>query len=218
MGKNMDIIFILNKLKDKRKIFNSESDFQFSLAWEIKEFYKNADIRLEYCYDFRKNIRIDIVVKLDTKIYPIELKYKTKLYRKYFGDEWYYLKNHGAQDLGRYDYLKDIQRMELFSNEIHNFEKGFTIILTNDNSYWKKNKKGTVDEQFYLNENIIKTGLLKWGEHSSEGTKKNREKPIELNGKYKINWNDYSVINDNSGGIFKYCLCIVEKIKNVGKK
>ena len=213
----MDIELIINKLKNKRKIFNSESDFQFSLAWEIKEYYKNADIRLEYCPDFEQNIRIDIVVKLKGKVFPIELKYKTKLYEFSIGKEKYHLKNQGAQDHGRYDYLKDIQRLELFSEKIDNFEKGFTIILTNDRTYWEKDKKGSVDEQFYLNENAIKTGSLEWSKNSSKGTMKKREDPIKLEEQYKINWHNYNIFDDKPGGIFKYCLNTIEKTSNTAK-
>lgn len=125
---------------------------------------------------------------------------------------WYYLKNHGAQPIGKYDYLKDIQRMESFSREINNYKTGFTIFLTNDNSYWEKNTKETVDEQFCLNENMIKTGLLKWADSTGDGTKKKREEPIVLNGEYIINWKEYSIVSHNPGGVFKYCLNVIEMI------
>jgi len=32
---------LMEELKDKRPVFNSEDDFKFSLAWLIKENYKN---------------------------------------------------------------------------------------------------------------------------------------------------------------------------------
>jgi len=202
----MEIIEIINKLKQKRKIFFSESDFQFALAWEIQKYYNNANIRLEYCPHQHMNLYIDIIVELNNKVYPIELKYKTKTFIGKDGNEKYNLKNQGAQDIGRYDYLKDIQRIEQFSKYIENYEYGFAILLTNDESYWKKDRKGTVDEQFYLLENIIKTGKLKWGKNASEGTMKNRNDPIKLTGEYKIIWNEYSNFNENKNGEFKYCI------------
>lgn len=202
----LEIINIINILKQKRKIFFSESDFQFALAWEIQNYYKNANIRLEYCPHQHMNLYIDIIVELDNKVYPIELKYKTKTFIGKDGNEEYNLKNQGAQDIGRYDYLKDIQRIEQFSNYIKNYECGFAIILTNDESYWKKNRKETVDEQFYLLEDTIKTGKLKWGKNASEGTMKNRNDPIKLIGKYKINWNEYYNFKENENGEFKYCI------------
>lgn len=45
----MDITKILNNLSNKRKIFVSEADFKFALAWEIKSEILEAEVRLEYC-------------------------------------------------------------------------------------------------------------------------------------------------------------------------
>ena len=42
----LDIHEILHQLSRCRPIFHSEADFQFSLAWIIKEQYPNCDIRL----------------------------------------------------------------------------------------------------------------------------------------------------------------------------
>jgi len=39
---------LMEELKDRRPVFNSEDDFKFSLAWLIKEKYKDkVEIRLE---------------------------------------------------------------------------------------------------------------------------------------------------------------------------
>jgi len=39
---------LMEELKDKRPVFNSEDDFKFSLTWLIKEKYReNVEIRLE---------------------------------------------------------------------------------------------------------------------------------------------------------------------------
>jgi hypothetical protein len=184
----MDIVKIIDNLRSKRRIFYSEKDFQFALAWEIQKCYDKSNIRLEYCPNPEMNAHIDIIVELDNKYYPIELKYKTKKFIGEDNSENYFLKNQGAQDIGKYDYLKDIQRIERFSKMILNYEFGFAILLTNDESYWKKDKKETVDEQFYLPQNIIKTGIMSWSKNAGEGTTKNRKDPIELFGKYKIEW------------------------------
>jgi hypothetical protein len=205
----MNIIKIIDKLRSNRRIFFSESDFQFALAWEIQKYYNRANIRLEYCPNPVMNVHIDIIVELENKIYPIELKYKTKTFIGKDNNEEYYLKNQGAQDIGKYDYLKDIQRIEKFSKMIENYKYGFVILLTNDESYWIKNKKDTVDEQFYLTENIMKNGMLNWSKNASDGTMKNRNVPINLIGKYKINWNEYSNFTGVKNGKFRYCLNVI---------
>lgn len=70
---------VLRDLFKDRPIFHSEADFQFALAWRIKEQYSKAKIRLEMRSDnFDKKEYIDILVELNGKKYPIELKYKTK--------------------------------------------------------------------------------------------------------------------------------------------
>ena len=68
---------VIQKLSEKRKIFHSEADFQFAIAWEIKLLYNNAEVMLE-CPLNVSSKAIDIVVNLDDHVYPIELKYKQK--------------------------------------------------------------------------------------------------------------------------------------------
>lgn len=206
----MDIEKVINNLKSHRKIFYSESDFQFALAWEIQKYYSKAKIRLERCHTL-KDLYVDIIVLLDNKEYPIELKYKTKMLETKENNEEYFLKEQGAQDLGRYDYLKDIQRLENLSKEINNFGKGFAILLTNDTSYCGKKRKGAIDEEFFLTQNEIKTGTMKWAPKAGKVTTNKRKNPIKLSGKYKINWKDYSKFENQKNGEFKYCLSIVKK-------
>jgi len=39
---------LMEELKDRRRVFNSEDDFKFSLAWLIREKYRDdVEIRLE---------------------------------------------------------------------------------------------------------------------------------------------------------------------------
>ena len=55
---DFDMDLIVNKLKQKRKIFVSEADFQLEVAWVIKENYPDAKIRLEYPPSFDLNMHI----------------------------------------------------------------------------------------------------------------------------------------------------------------
>jgi hypothetical protein len=128
---------IMSLLSKKRPVFHSEFDFQFALAWEIQKEYKKADIRLEYRQpdapeEKGKRKYFDIKIELNEKIYLIELKYKTIKQKLKYDGELYELKNHAANPLGRYLYLKDIQRIEdsLVLNSMKNFEIGYAILLT----------------------------------------------------------------------------------------
>lgn len=43
-----DIHAVMGQLAHRRPIFHSEADFQFALAWRIKETLPDYEIRLEY--------------------------------------------------------------------------------------------------------------------------------------------------------------------------
>lgn len=200
----MDIYKVIERLKNKRKIFVSEADFQLELAWSIKEEYPNAKVRLEYTPEFDINMHIDILVILNNKWIPIELKYKTKGCIKEFEEEKYNLKNHGAKDINCYLYLKDISRIERIMKNINNFEKGYTIFITNDLSYTKSPQKlNCYYKEFSLEDGIIKKGVLNWDENTGLGTKRGCEIPITLDNRYLIKWENYFVIDDSNTGIFK---------------
>ena len=58
----LDLNRVLKKMSQSKRnggIFHSESDFQFQLAWNIKEMYPDVDVALEYCFN---DGRIDIVI------------------------------------------------------------------------------------------------------------------------------------------------------------
>jgi len=208
----LDIIKPLNELSKTRKIFHSEADFQFALAWEIHKMYPSAKVRMEYCpAEIDASIHIDILVVIDGNWYPIELKYKSLKCDKVFNDEKFMLKNHGAQDLGRYDYIKDVSRIERLSKGLSNFKKGFAVLLTNDPSYWNNTDSSkTVYFDFRLSERLIESGILKWAVHAGKGTTKGREKPIALEGEYQIQWEQFSKLDSDRSGTFKYLVITKE--------
>lgn len=107
------IPFIMNNLCAQRPIFHSEADFQHSLAWEIHKSLPDSSIRLEIPWSNEdKQNHLDIwVASSDVKI-AIELKYKTRGLQALVNGELFSLKDQSAQDLGRYDFLKDVMRLE----------------------------------------------------------------------------------------------------------
>jgi len=190
---------VINILKIKRPAFASEADFQLEMAWIIKEIYPNAKIRLEYCPEFNYNMHIDILVIMNGRWIPIELKYKTKKALIEVNNEKFNLKTHGAKDINLYLYLKDIERIEKIRENVDIFEKGYVVFITNDNSYFKAPRKANCYYIEYSLENgLVKEGKLDWKLGTSLGTKRNHENPIVLNSLYKICWNDYSTINNEN--------------------
>lgn len=207
-----DIYNVINQLKSIRNIFVSEADFQLELAWTIKELYPDAKVRMEYCPAFDSNMHIDILVILDEKWIPVELKYKTKGCKKTVNNEIYSLKNHGAKDVNCYLYLKDIERIERIRSNVDLFEEGYAILLTNELSYLKKPTRDNVYYyNFSLEEGAVKSGNLDWHPDTSAGTKKNCEQPICLDDEYFVHWNEYSKLDDTNSGTFKVLVNKINK-------
>lgn len=204
-----DIILALKKLLEEKRIFGSEADFQFALAWKIKELFPKVEIRLEYIpWKVDASMHIDIVVFSEGKMIPIELKYKPKLTKIMIEDEEIYLKNQSACDQGRYDFLKDIQRMESFKASGYPVKEAYVIIMTNDSGYWRKSKRSDTDdppndEEFRIHEGGVISGERHWKVKAGVGSTKDRKKPIIFKNSYQINWKDYQPAENC---LFKYVL------------
>ncbi|MBR5408841.1 hypothetical protein IK112_02760 [Candidatus Saccharibacteria bacterium] len=204
---DFDIEWIVKSLSERRKIFVSEADFQLEMAWEIKEKYPEAKVRLEYCPVFDPSIHIDILVIMNGRWIPIELKYKTRKCEKRIDDEIFNLKNHSAKDENCYLYLKDIQRIENLKENVAEFKAGYTVMLTNDLAYTRKaRKEDCAYLAFEIAEGVTKTGKLSWRPGSRTGEIGQVKKPIVLKGSYPIHWQTYSEIDDTTSGLFKYVI------------
>ena len=210
---SIDMEKIIEKLQGKRQIFCSEADFQLEMAWVIKEMYHDAEVRLEYVPTFDDKMHIDILVFINNEWIPIELKYKTKNSKKGALEdkktqEVFNLKNQGAKNIGCYLYLKDIMRIESIKQEVkNNFEEGYAVFLTNDKTYLESPQNNDcVYKEFSLQHGITKHGELKWAEHAGDWTKKGGiEDPIILKGIYKMEWNEFSKVDEErSDGTFYY--------------
>jgi hypothetical protein len=193
-----DLLEILYQLQKKRPVFHSEADFQHSLAWEIHERFPTYSMRLEYPLQPGQPEHLDIFVFNQGEALAIELKYKTALLFSIVNKELYSLKNHSAQDCGRYDFVADIERLERFVRE-NGKATGYAILLTNDSSYWNLPRdKDCVDAKFRVHEGRTLGGLLSWHASASKGTTRGREKPLSITGTYGLHWQDYSEIEVNT--------------------
>lgn len=197
---------IMKSFGIENTIFCSEADFQFCLAWKIKEKLGNkAEVILEYPQTTKKRINyIDLCVVYDGKKHFIELKYKTIKKKVYCHGVKLELKKHAAQDNGRYDFCADIQRLEKYT------EKGsssYAILLTNDNSYWNKHlpREQSLGYAFSINEEKEALhGKLEWKKGKILNDKSRKDK-LELRGTYNCKncWTDY---NPGSEPMFKYLM------------
>ena len=160
---------------------------------------------------------IDIVVieKKTNFTYPIELKYKTNKYEVNHKNERYNLTEHGASDIGRFSFRKDIYRLEQLMNK--ETKEGFFIVITNEKKYLLDvSDKDTIDKNFsfhdgmilqkedkswnyekqlingyILNENmkLSKNDKLHWTSKGDEFYK------LDLKNTYEIKWETYSQLS-----------------------
>ena len=212
----IDIDETLKELSGERPIFHSEADFQHALAWKIHEKNLGLNVRLERRIELNeREIYVDIYIFNELSTYLIEVKYKTKEIELEYYNEKFRLKNQSAQDVSRYDFIKDISRLEECVEKLEN-AYGCAIFLTNDPSYWKEGRAETKDKDFRIHGEKVLEGELKWKEGTSEGTMKGREEPITLKGEYKLEWKNYSDLSGNKpekkkkNDKFKYLLVEID--------
>ena len=209
------ILKLLGDLALQKPVFCSEMDFQLHLAWKMKE--QGWELSLEYdprC--FEANAAIDIMIHKPHQV-AIELKYKTALAEVKIHGQALTLKNQAAQDCGRYDFLKDIGRIEKVVSK-GEAARGFAIFLTNDGGYWRAGKDGTVDAMFRMFEGrSVPGGDFQWGPHAGAGTMKGREKIISLTRDYVFGWRDYAKF-ETKNGVFRYLLVEVDPLMTLQPK
>ena len=221
MARIFNIKDVLKNLAAKNRLFSCEADFQFALAWEIKERYsklcKGIDIHLEYAQtreEIEKYTYTDIVVGFPDKTrIPIELKYKTAKFDGYYNGVKYYLKDQIAYNLARYDFVKDISRLEGFvANKQNQAYVGYGIFLTNDHNYWTdfNRKNPPLDSAFRIHEGKELKGKLEWGMGTSVNILKSRPNPIQLHYTYTMHWDDYIFLTPKLK--FKYIVVEVRKL------
>lgn len=113
--------------------------------------------------------------------------------------EAYSLRNQAAQDITRYDFVKDVARLERVMDGCPEARRGIAVLLTNNPLYWECSKKKTgkpIDEDYHLRDGRRlreRPDGMDWAEDAKEGTKKGRDVPIVLNGSYPaLAWKCYS--------------------------
>ena len=157
---------IMDEIGSHIIIYQNEEQFQFDLAWRINkyidetsgikvllEFFSMTDEKMAENDDCKKIFTDIILLDDQNKFIPIELKYKKHGMKtiinqnnKQEGIECK-IGHDGAANLGKFDYLWDIHRIEqlkekpknsvkIEDNRLESFVCGYAIMITNDNSYW----------------------------------------------------------------------------------
>lgn len=199
-----DLHSVLSLLSSERPLFHSEADFQHALAWKVHELFPEAMVRLEYRPVPNERVYIDIFLTLPTGQLALELKYTTRGHSAIWKGETFTLADQAAQDLHRYDFLKDLVRLQKVAQRDASLS-AWAIMLTNDSAYWKvPGRNDSVDAAFRLHEGRLLQGTLGWDTRAGAGTVRKREAPLELFGRIKLNWRDYSSIGSGTYSRFRY--------------
>lgn len=201
----LDVPLLMSRLASSRPVFHSEADFQHALAWLIHSQHPSAAVRLEMPIpEIGPSIHVDVFVTNNAHHVAIELKYKTRFLAAEIDGEGYRLTTQSAVDCGRYDFWLDVSRLERFT-ENRSSSIGYAIFLTNESAYWKPARRLTsVDAAFRVSDGLTVGGSLAWDPRASDGTRHNREAPIELKCQYQVSWREYSNLANVSGGEFRY--------------
>lgn len=208
-----DVSEFLRNLKDL--LFN-ERELQIRLAVYLMETGHYDDVFVEYyvpkdvlgsSYIWNSQLYLDVVVRKNEEFFPIELKYKTKeitVDLPRLGEtlsNTIVVKNQGAQDLGMYDFWKDIRRIEMVCNRFQAVNNGMAVFLSNDDKYTRKGKETSNHILFDMTEGVhsIQKHWLNENAKSAKG-----RRSFDVTQCYSINWNS-NIIEDN-----RFYYCIVE--------
>lgn len=198
----LDLADVLAALRAERRVFHSEADFQHHLAWQIHLAQPRLQLRLEVRPDPALREQLDLLVRdpVSGSSTAIELKYLKARWKGDVDGESFSLSNQGAQDISRYDVVKDVARVERFVAS-HPGWNGYAITLTNDPSYWREPTRtvATIDAAFRIHDGVVLAGDRAWGAGAGEGTMRGRTAQLALAGCHSLAWGDYSSVGGPRG-------------------
>ena len=200
--RSMLVATLMKGLAANCPIFLSEAEFQHALALHVRDAMPGRQVCLEFPPFPDERMSLDMWLP-DMGI-AIELKWGTRGLEVERDGGVFELVDHGGQPLLRYDFVKDVQRLERVTGEYDPADVGFAVLLTNDPSFWKPpRKKDPVDAEFRIHEGAAVEGKMEWSGTAKPGTKEGREDPIELKGSYECRWRDYLRL-EGKYGQFRY--------------
>ena len=203
-------------LENNNELLFNERDFQMHLTtWLQNSANHYDDVDVEYYvpwqelenYVWKSELRLDIVVKKDGEYCPIELKYKTKKverkisrFDELLDEKVIVMKNQGAQDLGMYDFWKDVRRIELVRNRFERVKGGLAVFVTNDVFYTKVSKSSSNHYLFGMTGEVTRLKYKHWGNPESMCAKTHPNFDVEQT--YYIEWHSRKTDNVE----FHYCI------------
>ncbi len=193
---------INHALSVRRTYFTREQDIQLYLASYLlnTNFYNNVFIEYHvpgilvppYLLSDESNSYIDIVLEKDNEFYPVEISYKTSaqpLQRLVFGQNVnILLTQNSAQNIGCYDFWKDVKRIEFYESNFPLVKRGVVLFVSNDMNYQhapSSSTAGYAPFSIYKGRQVAAGTLLNWNGNT---TVANRRPGFAVNYDYNINW------------------------------
>lgn len=204
-------------IRQQQELMFNELDFQIQLALYLRGSGRYDDVDVEYSlprdampgYDWNSNLRIDLVVSRNGEYCPVELKYPTrKVTRRItrFGEdvpEAVVMKNQGAQDIVRYNFWKDVRRLEVLRGRFESVSGGVAVMMTNDMSYTRPVRDESTCAPFSTAEgHEVGGGTVDW---LGEPTVRKDHPPFTLEGRYAAHWEETKIDNIE----FKYTIVTI---------
>ena len=186
----LDIHELMKGLSERRPIFHSEADFQFALAWQIRDSDPESAVRLEFPLFQNSREKIDLDIWIPSEGTAVEVKYPKSDLDIPLGDERFVLKT-GNDDDPRYGFVKDVERLERIVEDFDDAERGFAVLLTNHKPLWKipaTIREDANDAEFRIHEGAKIGGSMNW---DPKGTSKTKRPSISLEVFYSTHWRNY---------------------------
>lgn len=191
-----DIYKVLKEVSKNRMyqgMFVSEGSLQFELVEMIHRLYPDYKVIAEFPYTLKSdsNSHIDImVITNEGKLIPIELKSKTREESVIINSYEIKLKTQGAANDNSWAYLEDIERLEsVMKLEKGKYLIGYTLFLTNDPAYLKKEVSGQY-ASYWIGNDCKSTGL-KQRVRTNRKTREKTYSNLKLTGSYTHYWKDF---------------------------
>lgn len=208
---------VVQFLSGESVLFSNESDLQLRLSCYLKHSGHYDRVEVEYYvplqelqrlnaktknFPWDSDLYIDIVVEKDGRFVPIELKYPTKDIKGSFSRfgvavtaKVPMLKNQGAQDIVRYNYWKDVRRIEALRQAYAaTIVGGLAVMATNDPSYQNNPTSANVGyAHFSIKDgrviNQLQDRNMSWQNGVSVAT---GHHAFQIDGSYSIHWQPMS--------------------------
>lgn len=198
---------IADFIRSQNTLMFNERDFQVQLALHLASQRHYDDIEIEYFvpnslaegYDWDSNLYIDIVVCKGDEYVPVELKYTTREVRKdisRFGQtlpDVPIIRNQGADNNIRYNFWKDVRRLELIGKIFPKVHNGLAVMLTCDPAFLKEHRPTVASYPFSMNEGFTAGGgVMDW---TGEVKARDNHRPFLLENEYTVHWQTVEIEN-----------------------